>query len=144
MAGLLDRGKQKLSKAPAEGDPADLPRQDVPRSEPASTVVFDGDSAGEKAGGFAGDDAGGPAVNEGLDDAVVTRPREGRRRGRPRGPERAKLSVRILASNDTKLTRAVEQTGQSPQYLVDQALALLFAKLRIRDEDGGTAGDSAG
>jgi len=142
MAGLLDRGKQKLSKAPAEGDPADLPRQEVSRSEPTPLAVSDGDSAGGKASGFAGDDAGGPAVGDGLDDAVVTKPREGRRRGRPRGPERAKLSVRILAANDAKLTRAVEQTGQSPQYLVDQALALLFAKLRIKD--GGSAGDSAG
>ncbi|MFE3206404.1 hypothetical protein [Embleya sp. NPDC059237] len=42
--------------------------------------------------------------------------------------------MRILASHDRRLTVAVEQTGQSPQYLVDQALALLFAKLKIRDE----------
>ncbi|MEE1735062.1 hypothetical protein PUR49_00565 [Streptomyces sp. BE147] len=55
------------------------------------------------------------------------------RRGRPRGPERKPLSVRILPENDRRLTAAVEQTGLNPQTLVDQALEAYFRRLKIED-----------
>lgn len=61
-----------------------------------------------------------------------------RRSGRPRGPERVKITVRITEARNAKLTQAVDQTGQPPQDLVEQALDLLFSKLRIRDEDIAT------
>lgn len=49
--------------------------------------------------------------------------------GRPRGPERVPLTVRILAETDERLTAAVEATGKSPQYIVDEALAEHLARL---------------
>jgi len=51
--------------------------------------------------------------------------------GRPRGPERVALTVRVLAATDERLTAAVELTGQSPQYLVDAALAAYFDALGV-------------
>lgn len=54
----------------------------------------------------------------------------GRRRvGRPRGPERVAITVRITAANNARLTEAVELTGQSPQYVVDAALTAYFAAI---------------
>jgi hypothetical protein len=52
-----------------------------------------------------------------------------RRVGRPRGPERVPLTVRILAATDERLTAAVEATGKSPQYIVDEALSEYLARL---------------
>lgn len=49
--------------------------------------------------------------------------------GRPRGPERVPLTVRILAATDERLTAAVEASGKSPQYIVDEALAEYLARL---------------
>jgi hypothetical protein len=39
------------------------------------------------------------------------------------------LTVRVLAATDERLTAAVELTGQSPQYIVDAALAAYFDAL---------------
>jgi hypothetical protein len=72
-------------------------------------------AAGQKASAAAGPHAGKPR----------------RRAGRPRGPERVALTIRILAATDRRLTAAVEQTGQSPQYIVDAALAAYFDGLDI-------------
>lgn len=59
--------------------------------------------------------------------------RSPRRPGRPRGPERVPLSVRILTANDRRLTAAVEETGLNPQTIVDQALDAYFKRLKIKD-----------
>ena len=53
----------------------------------------------------------------------------GRRIGRPRGPARVPLTVRILAAHNERLTAEVAAQGLSPQYLVEQALAEYFARL---------------
>jgi hypothetical protein len=53
----------------------------------------------------------------------------GRRLGRPRGPVRVPLTVRILASHDKRLTAEVALQGLSPQYLVEEALTEYFARL---------------
>lgn len=53
----------------------------------------------------------------------------GRRLGRPRGPERVPLTVRILATHNERLTAEVVLQGLSPQYVVEQALAEYFARL---------------
>jgi len=52
--------------------------------------------------------------------------------GRPRGPERVPLTVRILAETDERLTAAVEATGKSPQYIVDEALSEYLSRLEVR------------
>ena len=49
--------------------------------------------------------------------------------GRPRGPERVPLTVRILTAVDERLTAAVEATGKSPQYIVDEALSEYLKRL---------------
>lgn len=54
-----------------------------------------------------------------------------RRVGRPRGPERHPLTIRILAETNERLTAAVEATGDSPQYIVDKALAAYLDALGI-------------
>lgn len=54
-----------------------------------------------------------------------------RRPGRRRGPNRVPLTVRILVETDDRLTEAVEMTGQSPQYIVDAALAAYLDTLGI-------------
>jgi hypothetical protein len=57
----------------------------------------------------------------------------GRRLGRPRGPVRVPLTVRVLVEHDERLTAEVAAQGLSPQYLVEQALTEYFARLdRLR------------
>lgn len=79
--------------------------------------------ASPRAGSSASRQAGGKAVKKAG--------KRRRRVGRPRGPERVPLTVRILAQNDARLTAAVEETGTSPQYIVDAALAAYFDALGI-------------
>jgi hypothetical protein len=82
-------------------------------------VVSAGGIAGPKVGGNAGRRAAGKA-------------RKKRRRvGRPRGPVRVPLTVRVLATTDARLTAAVEMTGDSPQYIVEAALAAWLDALGI-------------
>jgi len=97
-------------------EPASIPASH-PASIPASVnkSVPDGVKAGRSAGGKAGRKAG----------------KASRRVGRPRGPERVALTIRILAVTDRRLTAAVEQTGESPQYIVDAALAAYLDALGI-------------
>lgn len=66
----------------------------------------------------------------------------GRRLGRPRGPARVPLTVRILAAQDERLTAEVALQGLSPQYLVEQALSEYFA--RLDRQRGRTVGKSVG
>jgi len=54
-----------------------------------------------------------------------------RRPGRPRGPERTALTVRILTATNDRLTTAVDLTGDSPQYIVDAALAAYLDALGV-------------
>jgi hypothetical protein len=69
----------------------------------------------------------GPLASEMASEMAGAR----RRVGRPRGPARVSLSIRILAANDARLTAAVDATGQSPQYVVDAALKAYFDALGI-------------
>lgn len=105
----------------------------------------DGGSASGKdsgsAGGSAGGDAGGKGgVNAGgnVKDSAAGREESGgrirapRRVGRPRGPDRVKLSVRITQDLDDQLSRAVDQTKMSPQYIVEEALAKHFRSLGLK------------
>jgi hypothetical protein len=85
--------------------------------------VTDGHKGIYKATLAAGSRADRKAVNK------AGKPR--RRVGRPRGPERVALTVRVLAVTDDRLTEAVERTGQSPQYIVEAALAAYFDALGV-------------
>lgn len=122
-----------------EKDPADLSGVQEPDWDNPQTWGGAVGSASNSASGNAGDPAGekerqhADAADPEASRAPKVPRRPPRRRGRPRGPERAMLSVRILAENDRRLTLAVEQTGQNPQSLVDQALDTLFKRLKIQD-----------
>jgi hypothetical protein len=59
------------------------------------------------------------------------RPPRALRAGRPRGPERVPLTVRILRATDDRLTAAVETTGQRPQQIVDEALTRYLDSLGL-------------
>jgi hypothetical protein len=80
-------------------------------------------------GGNAGAGAGGPAVRQAARKAGKNAGKRRRRVGRPRGPERVPLTVRILTAVDERLTAAVEATGKSPQYIVDEALGEYLKRL---------------
>jgi len=101
-------------------EPASIPAN-YPASISASgnKSIPDGAKADQAAGGSAGGKAGRKAG------------KASRRVGRPRGPERVALTIRILAVTDRRLTAAVEQTGESPQYIVDAALAAYLDALGI-------------
>lgn len=81
--------------------------------------------AGQKAGAAASPRAGGKTGQK----AGKKGGRARRRVGRPRGPERVALTIRILAATDARLTAAVEATGESPQYIVDAALSEHLGRL---------------
>lgn len=86
-------------------------------SRPASLTA--GGSAGRKAS----EEAGRPASPKRASPQVtIVKDRPVRRRGRPRGPSRVPLSVRILQPLDERLTQAVEDTGLGPQEIVELAL----------------------
>ncbi|OUD03014.1 hypothetical protein [Streptomyces swartbergensis] len=134
-----------------EKDPADLSGAQEPDWENPETWGGSGSSAGDSASGNAGDPAGGNEDQE-HKPAAPTPPaqtssgasrRPPRRRGRPRGPERVPLTVRILTSTDRKLTAAVEQTGLNPQTLVEQALEAHFRRLKVEDPGPESQGDVA-
>ena len=92
-------------------------------------VISGGITAGELAGSTAGPaDGGGASRSAGRKTGKKAGKRR-RRVGRPRGPERVPLTVRILTATDERLTAAVEATGKSPQYLVDEALAEYLVRL---------------
>jgi hypothetical protein len=132
------RQAQQEKRAREEKDPADLsgaqePDWDNPESWGAGGSG-DGDSASGNDGGSDGGTHGQePPASERAGSSPKPARRSPRRAGRPRGPERAPLSVRVLAANDRMLTVAVEQTGKNPQTLVDEALGLLFKKLKVED-----------
>jgi hypothetical protein len=112
------------ASVPASPDATDLASQ-----HPSPTAT---EAASVPASRATSDTASRPARHEA---SASTRPaadspsRPTRRVGRPAGPERRALNVRIRADLDQRLTQAVAETGQSPQPLVEDALRLLFAKL---------------
>ncbi|MFM9815624.1 hypothetical protein ACKI16_45020 [Streptomyces scabiei] len=132
------RQAQQEKRARDEKDPADLSGAQKPDWDNPETWGGSGSDAGDSASGNDGGSDSGtegqePPVSERASAASTPARRSPRRAGRPRGPERAPLSVRVLAANDRMLTVAVEQTGKNPQTLVDEALGLLFKKLKIED-----------
>jgi hypothetical protein len=140
MPSFLDKAAEsdKEIRKTQEKDPADLSGAKEPDWDNPETWGGDdsgsGDSASENDGGSdGGSEDQEPPAAKGSGSAPKPARRAPRRAGRPRGPERAPLSVRVLAANDRMLTVAVEQTGKNPQTLVDEALGLLFKKLKIED-----------
>jgi hypothetical protein len=120
----------------------DLPASDTEGEEASvsasgndseSAIMGDGISGSVKvdstASGAAVSAAGGTASRQAVRKTGKKAVKRRRRVGRPRGPERVPLTVRILSATDARLTAAVEDTGKSPQYIVDEALAEYLARL---------------
>jgi hypothetical protein len=131
--------------SPAAGDDADPPASesasenaslsvvpDASRRESAEAVTTASHNAAVPAVIQAGVPAGKKASGKAVRPAGKVAGKARRRVGRPRGPERVALTVRILAANDVRLTAAVDMTGQSPQYVVDVALSAYFDALGIQ------------
>ncbi|MEU9595033.1 hypothetical protein AB0D84_35665 [Streptomyces sp. NPDC048193] len=152
MPSFAEKARQAQAEKRAgrdEKDPADLSGAQEPDWENPESWGAGGSGAGDSASGNAGDSAGGNAGDSagGKDGqepepaappkpsttSSTGRARAPRRRGRPRGPERVPLTVRILPPTDRKLTVAVEQTGLNPQTLVEDALEAYFRRLKIQD-----------
>ncbi|MEU6647718.1 hypothetical protein ABZ663_29510 [Streptomyces albidoflavus] len=111
-----------------EKDPADLSGSQEPDWDNLDSWTDDGPDAGNSASENTGDS---PETNPAPTSS--TRPRTARRRGRPRGPRRVAITVRLLEQTDRKLTAAVEQTGVNPQTIVEEALEAHFRRLKIHD-----------
>lgn len=103
------------------------------RKASSSASVSDGVSDGGKAGGV---DAG----KESVKASRITGPRAGRkagknqqrrRVGRPRGPDRVPVTVRLMVETNDRLTTAVDSTGESPQYIVERALTAYLDALGV-------------
>ena len=147
------RERRKLDRAADAGrDPAE---PDLPEN-PTWETSQDGENASDSASGKASESAGEEASEPGGDyasekegenaggkdvppadvspepPAAPSSVRPARRRGRPRGPDRVKLSVRIRTDLDEMLSEAVERTQLSPQYIVEEALARHFRALGIK------------
>ena len=119
-------GNASNSASGEEGDKASDSASENAGGE-ASTTASENASE-DTASGKAGD--AGPHQGTAADGPGLARSH--RRRGRPRGPERVKLSVRITAELDEQLSRAVDKTSLSPQYLVEEALTKYFRSLGIK------------
>ncbi|MFE7268503.1 hypothetical protein ACFU9B_42140 [Streptomyces sp. NPDC057592] len=143
MPSFLDKAAKsdKEIRETQEKDPADLGGATEPDWDNPDSWGGRGSGAGNPASGNANDSADGKG-NQGPEAATPPKPtsrtpktssRPPRRRGRPRGPERVAVSVRLLKSTDRKLTAAVEETGQNPQSIVEQALEAYFRRLKIED-----------
>lgn len=65
---------------------------------------------------------------------VLTRSRRGVPIGRPRGPERVALSVRITRELDDLLIIEIRETGDAPQTIVERALVDYLAKQQRKRE----------
>ena len=92
-------------------------------------VISGSANAGDAASGTAGPAAGALVSRQAGRKTGKKAGKRRRRVGRPRGPERVPLTVRILAATDERLTAAVEATGKNPQSIVDEALSEYLARL---------------
>jgi len=99
------------------------------RSAIMEDVISGSINVGSNVNDSAGTVAGGPVSRSAGRKTGKKAGKRRRRVGRPRGPERVPLTVRILAATDERLTAAVEGTGKSPQYIADEALSEYLARL---------------
>jgi hypothetical protein len=153
MPTFQDKARQAQQEKRAgrdEKDPADLSGAQEPDWDNPEAWGGGSSDAGGSASGNDGDSASENEGQEPEPSAPAGPPstskggsRAPRRRGRPRGPERVPVTVRILTSTDRKLTAAVEQTGLNPQTIVEQALEAYFRRLKVEDPGPKSQGDVA-
>lgn len=149
---LLSQGARRLQKAPdAAKDPA-VVELDARQKASGSTSTLESEEAGKPASTTdsqkssrkdsskaAGKD-GTPTNRDDSEKAffsasgkAASRSSLGlppRRRGRPAGPTRVMLTVRVLVETDALVTEISEATGAGPQEITDAAIAHYAAALR--------------
>lgn len=122
-----------------ESAPDEVPGEKASISASGIDIGNTGSAASGMDGGKAGDTAG---AADALKASRIAGTRAGRsagrkagktrrRVGRPRGPERVPVTVRLLAETNDRLTTAVDSTGESPQYIVERALTAYLDALGI-------------
>lgn len=148
MAGLMDRTQQRrelrrasdadtdLASISASDNASDIDSGDASEEAGYNTT----ESASYKASASASHNAGEPAsakpgrtagrktgkkASGKTSSKASPAPRRGV--GRPPGPDRQAITVRVLAEHDAKLTAAWDQKGMRPQQVIDAALAAWFA-----------------
>lgn len=158
MAGLMGRAEQRkaLRRAgDADTDPASISASENTSnhdSESANDTTIDNTSSSnsgntsEKTSRKDSDKAGGKTVKntgtksskktstpdrENTSEPASTNTSRRRGPGRPSGPDRRAITVRVLAEHDQILTEAWDEDGLRPQQVIDQALAD-WAKKRHR------------
>jgi hypothetical protein len=126
-------GTAPVGELPASDAASDVAVISASGNDSDPAIISDVLPASEKDGDTVDDLASSPAGPVASRQAGrKTGRKTGKRRrrvGRPRGPERVPLTVRILAATDERLTAAVEATGKSPQYIVDEALSEYLTRL---------------
>lgn len=130
-------------RPPADDTPAGSEQAAFSASEksappPPSAAVI---SASEKSGGEPGISASEKAGPAPMISASRKSGAPARRRGRPRGPRRYTLSVRITAELDIRLSRECEASGDGPQIIVERALdEYLSRRARQRSREAKSSG----
>jgi hypothetical protein len=124
-AGQDDSGAESMPASPAASAHATTAAS-VPAGEPAVSTVSGkaGLSATRIVRGKAGAKASVPASRRALGKPP-------RKLGRPRGPARVQMGVRILATTDDRLDVACVMTQQTPQEIVDAALSAYLDALGV-------------
>lgn len=134
-------------RPPADTAPTDAEQQAFSASgkpAPSAPVVARIPASG-KPGGEQAFSASGKADPQTQPPAAISASRKSgagvRRRGRPKGPLRYTLSVRITAELDIQLTRECEASGDGPQTIVERALGeYLSRQARRRAREGTSSG----
>lgn len=130
-------------RPPADTAPTDSEQASIPASgKPATSAPAEAHiSASENPGGeqaFSASEKAGPRTSPAA--AIPASRKSGapaRRRGRPKGPLRFTLSVRIPAELDIRLSAESAASGDGPQVIVERALAeYLSRQARRRSREG--------
>lgn len=102
-----------------------------------------GISASEKSGAERAFSASGKAGRAPTPDAGISASRKSgapvRRRGRPKGPLRFTLSVRIPAELDLRLSAEHDASGDGPQVIVERALDEYLSRRARQRARGATS-----
>src|SRR5699024_9297537 len=133
-ASVEDSVSDSVSDSATTGNVAIDQAPDLPGGKPGvGARATDGDPAGRSASGPGSRQGSGKAREPlGLRAGSTASGRAGRKPrravGRPPGPERQAITVRVLAEHDDLLAQASDQEGMRPQQGIDAALREWFER----------------
>lgn len=145
----------RVAGVPDVGDAADSSSTSTVVNASESASLYGSASAGQAAGSNASDAGGAQGGGEAVGNAGASASRAGSTKapgkagrstgksssrkagrrprrgvGRPPGPDRQPITVRVLAEHDALLTTAWTEQGMRPQQVIDAALAEWFDRHR--------------